>query len=203
MEKYLKQLKALLKRNFVIKYRTKTKLLSEIIYPLIQIAILILFKFVFQNENLNAIEFEYETLHFDNDTSFNKFNLSISPKNTEIEQIGEELFKLDFISNISYFENYTEMKYDYVNNGDSKRFGIEFNLNENFPYDYTIVTEWNKKLFTDTDVKLFSNTIYECRTSENFDSTNVNFENCDGKQLIYNGFSHLQSNLNKIIYSVY
>ena len=203
MEKNKIQLKALIKRNFIIKYRTKTKLLSEIIYPLIQLAILIVFKFVFQHEYLNTIDFKYETLHFDYDTNLDKFNLSITPINTKVSLIGDELSKLNFISNISYFENYDEMKNDYANNSNigEKRFGIEFKLNENFPFDYTIVAEWNKNLFTNANVKLFSNGLKECRPS--VDMTNANFKSCDGNQLIYDGFSHLQLNLNKIIHMVW
>ncbi|CAG9814922.1 unnamed protein product [Phaedon cochleariae] len=99
---YLSQLKAMLKRNILLKKREKRKTIAEVLLPLYSLAILIIIKIMFPNPNLPKIDTprgEAELL-----ANFGELpspTVAIVPNSTEI---------LDFLDNIDILWNLSKPK---------------------------------------------------------------------------------------------
>lgn len=186
------QLFCFVRRNFIVKYRNKLQFISELLFPLTLLLLLIILHYMFSpiyhKESFSLVE-KFPSYHTKNEP----LNLFIIPYNNQTKKIVEFLDNELRIENVKYSFTYKEMKEMYVrerklSKKDVQSFGLEFS-DKNFPFDYTIYKEWSEDLFYKDNVNLFGES-FQCNKSST-DIFNL-YKNCAGNKYVYDGLSAIK-----------
>ena len=145
-------------------------------------------------EEYNSVEFPVTYRTF--------VNLYIAPDNNQTRKIANAISSSFFIRNKVFANNIDEMRDKFVNDFQNKSFGfadrvfgIDFANTTNFPFEYTLLIQYNSKLFGDNKISFFSDT-RSCRNDSSL------FEDCGANTFAYYGLTRLQNDLNNFIRKV-
>nr|QUF59433.1 ATP-binding cassette transporter Abca5 [Brachionus angularis] len=177
------QLYGFLKRNLKLKIRNKVQLLPEIYNPLSILAVLVIFSFVFKSEKYEPEKYKAENLPFSS-----RFDLYITPSNSETIQLGN-LLKQNILSifQLKFFNQTSEMKKLYLNSSEeSLIYGLEFTNLDKFPFEYKIHHNYEDDLIYKNKYLLNTNS-KECRKN-----STIYYKGCAGNKMVYNGLSTLK-----------
>lgn len=193
------QLFGFIKRNFILKYRNKLQTWPELYTPILILLTLVLFNYVFTNERLSQEQFKAEPFPLNISLPLSSY-LYISPNNTQTRTIGSLINNhLKFHYN-KYSNNSKLLKDKYASDSANYKrmlaFGIDFS-SKNFPFQYTIYSQWNNDLFDGNKVRLFANSD-SCRknSSEIF---KLGYTKCAGNKYVFNGLSTLKFYIDYVI----
>ena len=156
---------------------------------------------IFKNELL-PVE-QYKSVDFPQDF-WGFFVIYLAPNNTETQKIAKGISSI-YIRKIIYANDIDDIREKYSIDFQNasifdNAFGIDFSQSKNFPFDYTLLTKYDSKLFDNRKIKFFADT-RSCRNTSGSFLSNA-YKTCDANDLAYNGFAALQNSLNTYIRQV-
>ncbi len=189
------------KRIFILKYRNRLHLVSEVVFPLTLLFFLLILNFIFSPKYYKESFPLYEK--FPPNHNNQPMNLFMIPNDTLTKEIVKHLRKDLQIREVKYSYSYMEMKDAYISESkkakkDVQSFGIEFSGKNLF--EYTIYIEWSADLFYKDNINLFAES-YECNKSST-DILNL-YKNCAGNKYVYDGLSEIKYYIDLAIKKVY
>jgi ATP-binding cassette, subfamily A (ABC1), member 5 len=190
------QLYAFVKRNFLLKYRNKLQTFSEIYTPILILAVLIAFSFLFPNQRLNAETYEAETFPPNIGSSIRSSSyLYIAPNDSKTKNLVDLINEKLKFKYIKYFEDLNSLEKAYKNDskfivGNYFAYGVDFR-SDNFPYKYDILMQYSSEIYTNNHLKIFSDQFILCRRNST-NLLNLTYGGCAGNKYLYNGLSSLK-----------
>ncbi len=193
---FLSQLFGFTKRNFLLKYRNKFQLVSELAFPLTVLLLTTVGNFAFTQQFFSETFFLPEDFPPPVLNTTQSLYLYIMPDSVHTRQIGDLISQRDNklkVAFVKYCQTADQMKQEYIRDNEGQHynahsFGIEF-ADHNFPFEYTIFKAWSIELFFKDSVNLFKHSFVCVR--ESTDILNQ-YTECAGNRYVYDGLSALK-----------
>jgi hypothetical protein len=148
---------------------------------------------------------EYNAVNFPPRKYITATKIYISPNNNETQKIADGIASAFLITpKFSFVDNINDLRQEFLKDFKNSSIyysalGIDFEKSNNFPFDYTLLTNYDSKLFDKSKIKYFTDT-RACRNNSK-DILN-SYESCGANEYAYDGLAFVQNTLNNFIRKV-